>query len=217
MKEVIQKVEQQVKRLFEGEGTGHDWFHIDRVRKIALKIQKIEGGNADVIELASLLHDISDHKFNGGDFEKGAVVSEQILEELIVDEATKNAVVSIVRNVSYKGSGEKDTMESLEGWIVQDADRIDAIGAIGVARTFAYGGSIGQPIYDPTITPKNVQSKESYVKDRTHTINHFYEKLLLLKNRMHTKSGKEIAEKRTQYMEEFLEQFYEEWEVDNDK
>ncbi|RYM32970.1 HD domain-containing protein [Brumimicrobium glaciale] len=211
MKEVIQAVEQQVKKLFENEGTGHDWFHIDRVRNIALKIQEKEGGNREVIELAALLHDISDHKFNGGDFEKGAEVASQILDHLNVNIETKLAVALIVKYVSFKGSGEKDTMDSLEGKIVQDADRIDAIGAIGVARTFAYGGSIGQPIYDPAIPPKIKQSKESYIKERTHTVNHFYEKLLILKDRMHTHSGKVIAEKRTLFMEEFLDQFYEEW------
>lgn len=215
MEKSIQAIEQQVKELFENEGTGHDWFHIDRVRKIALKIQAKEGGNRDVIELAALLHDISDHKFNGGDFDKGAIVTREILDSLNVDKETKSAVVSIVKNVSYKGSGEKDEMDSLEGKIVQDADRIDAIGAIGIARTFAYGGSVGQPIYDPSISPKLNQSKESYVNDRTHTINHFYEKLLLLKKRMHTSAGKAIAEERTRFMEDFLDQFYEEWEIGN--
>ncbi len=211
MKNIIQTVEQQVKEQFENEGTGHDWFHIDRVRRIALEIQEKEGGNRVVIELGALLHDISDHKFNGGDFELGAKVSDQILEKLNVDAETINSVASIVKNVSYKGSGEKDTMESLEGKIVQDADRIDAIGAVGIARTFAYGGAIGQPIYDPLIPPINNQTKESYVNERSHTINHFYEKLLLLKDRMHTKTGREIAEERTRFMQDFLNQFYKEW------
>lgn len=211
MKDGIQAVEQQVKKQFENEGTGHDWFHIDRVRRIALEIQKKEGGNCDIVELAALLHDISDHKFNGGDFEKGAELSNNILDELNVEPSTKSAVALIVKNVSYKGSGVRDGMESLEGKIVQDADRLDAIGAIGIARTFAYGGSIGQPIYDPAVAPLENQSKESYVNERTHTINHFYEKLLLLKDRMHTQTGKQIAEKRTRFMEEYLEQFYEEW------
>lgn len=211
MKKVIQAVEKQVKKQFENEGTGHDWYHIDRVRKIALKIHEKEGGNRDIIELAALLHDISDHKFNGGDFDKGAKVTDEILTQLNVDEETKTAVAIIVKNVSYKGSGVEDDMESLEGKIVQDADRIDAIGAIGIARTFAYGGAINQPIYDPTISPKLNQSKESYVNERSHTVNHFYEKLLLLKDRMHTEKGKQIAEERTVFMQDYLSQFYEEW------
>ncbi|PWH86092.1 HD domain-containing protein [Brumimicrobium oceani] len=215
MEKYIQSVEQKVKELFDNEATGHDWFHIDRVRKIALKIHEKEGGNKEIIELAALLHDISDHKFNGGDFEKGALISDQILSDLGVDDRTKKAVALIVKSVSFKGSGVKDVMNSLEGKIVQDADRIDAIGAIGIARTFAYGGAIQQAIYDPSISPKQKQSTESYVNDRTHTINHFYEKLLLLKDRMHTPTGKAIAKKRTRYMEDFLTQFYTEWEVDH--
>lgn len=211
MKTIIQAVEQQVKKQFEQEGTGHDWFHIERVRRIALQIQEKEGGNRDVVELGALLHDISDHKFNGGDFEKGAKVTHQILAELKVDSKIKNDVALIVKHVSFKGSGEKDTTESLEGKIVQDADRIDAIGAIGIARTFAYGGSIGQPIYDPSIPPQVNQMKESYVKERSHTINHFYEKLLLLKDLMHTETGRQIAEKRTRFMQDYLDHFYEEW------
>ena len=211
MEAAIKVIEQHVEELFENEGTGHDWFHIDRVRRIALEIQVKEGGNRNVIHLAALLHDISDHKFNGGNFDKGAEVASQILDQLIIDKETKLAVVSIVKNISFKGSGVKDVMKTLEGKIVQDADRIDAIGAIGIARTFAYGGSIGQPIYDPSIPPKINQSKESYVNDRTHTINHFYEKLLLLKDRMHTETGRQIAEERTQFMKSFLNQFYMEW------
>jgi uncharacterized protein len=211
MKSVIRTVEQQIKNQFENEGTGHDWFHIDRVRRIALEIQEKEGGNRDIIELAALLHDISDHKFNGGDFEKGAHIANVILNRLNVKSEIISAVAIIVKNVSYKGSGEIDEMDSWEGRIVQDADRIDAIGAIGIARTFAYGGSIGQTVYDPAIPPKVNQSIVSYVNDRSHTINHFYEKLLLLKGRMHTETGRGIAAQRTEFMEDYLTQFYKEW------
>lgn len=211
MKEIIQEIGQDILEKFKNEGTGHDWYHIDRVRKNALKIQEKEGGNRVVVELAALLHDVSDHKFNGGDFDLGATIAKEMMEKYGVDEATIDAVAYIVKNVSYKGSGEGDTMESLEGRIVQDADRLDAMGAIGIARTFAYGGSVGSPIYDPKIPPKTNQSKESYVKDRSHTINHFYEKLLLLKERMHTVAGKEMAIERTEFMKDFLEQFYKEW------
>lgn len=214
MTEVIKRIEELVQKQFENEGTGHDWYHIDRVRKIALKINSKEGGNRDIVELAALLHDISDHKFNGGDFQKGGEVSRQILMDCHVDEKTIQAVVDIVNNVSFKGSGVENNIKSIEGKIVQDADRIDAVGAIGIARTFAYGGAVGQPIYDPKIAPKTSQTKEEYVSGRTHTINHFYEKLLLLADRMHTKNGRIIALERTAYMQDFLDQFYSEWNVD---
>lgn len=214
MKEVIQEIEQEILKKFKNEATGHDWYHIDRVRKNALKIHEKEGGDSLVVELAALLHDISDHKFNGGDFDLGASIAKEMMVKYGVDESTIDAVTYIVRNVSYKGSGVADTMESLEGRIVQDADRLDAIGAIGIARTFAYGGSVGSPIYEPEILPKTNQTKESYVKDRSHTVNHFYEKLLLLKDRMHTDTAKKMAMERTQFMEDFLLQFYKEWKVE---
>ena len=214
MKEVIQEIEQEILKKFKNEATGHDWYHIDRVRKNALKIHEKEVGDSLVVELAALLHDISDHKFNGGDFDLGASIAKEMMVKYGVDESTIDAVTYIVKNVSYKGSGVADTMESLEGRIVQDADRLDAIGAIGIARTFAYGGSVGSPIYDPEILPKTNQTKESYVKDRSHTVNHFYEKLLLLKDRMHTDTAKKMAMERTQFMEDFLLQFYKEWKVE---
>lgn len=212
---VIKTVENKVKEMFMNEGTGHDWYHINRVRNMAMYISNREGGNPEVIELAALLHDISDHKFNGGDFNKGGELAKQILIELHVNPSTIEAVSFIVNNVSFKGSGEKDVWDCIEGKIVQDADRLDAIGAIGIARTFAYGGKIGQPIYDPKVKPKVNQDVNSYVKERSHTINHFYEKLLLLEERMHTKTGKKIARERTMYMQNFLTQFYREWEGDN--
>ncbi|HLW40046.1 MAG TPA: HD domain-containing protein [Brumimicrobium sp.] len=211
MESVIQTIEERIKKQFMNEGTGHDWYHIDRVRKMAMHIQKREGGNPFVIELAALLHDVSDHKFNGGDFEKGGIVAREWLTKLKVDEEIIQAVTEIVNNISFKGSGEKDVLETLEGKIVQDADRLDAIGAIGIARTFAYGGKVDQPIYDPTVPPKKNQNKESYVSERSHTINHFYEKLLLIENRMNTPTGKLLAKERTDYMKGFLFQFYKEW------
>lgn|SRR5690554_419239 len=214
MKAIIESIEQEIKRQFQYENTGHDWYHIDRVRKIALKIQEQERGDKIVIELAALLHDISDHKFNGGDFELGGRLAGKTLEKFGVGEDIKRQVMEIVKNVSYKGSGVEDRMNSLEGRIVQDADRIDAIGAIGIARTFAYGGSVGQMIYDPEIVPKENQSTASYVNERSHTINHFYEKLLLLQERMHTRTGRLIAAERTQFMRNYLDQFYKEWNMD---
>lgn len=212
MQKQYQQLENKVRESFNNEGTGHDWFHIERVINNALFIQKSEGGDKDIIRYAALLHDIDDHKFNGGDFNKGAETARKLIEDHPLDHASKEKIVEIVRNVSYKGSAEKDSMSTLEGKIVQDADRLDAIGAIGIARTFAYGGSIGQPIYTPDIPPAKLQDRESYVNNRTHTINHFYEKLLLLKDRMHTSTGKRIAEERTNYMKSFLKAFYQEWE-----
>lgn len=210
---IIYALESQLKVQFMNEGTGHDWFHINRVRKIALSIQEKEGGDPFIIELAALLHDISDHKFNGGDFKKGALLTQDILQSYSIAEDIIATVATIVEHVSFKGSAEEDKIVSLEGKIVQDADRIDAIGAIGIARTFAYGGAIGQPIYDPNILPQKKQNLIDYTTNRTHTINHFYEKLLLLENRMHTNTGKIIAHNRTQFMHQFLSQFYKEWEV----
>ena len=202
---------EEIKQKFQGEGTGHDWYHIERVLNTSLHIQSIEGGDKLVIAYAALLHDIDDHKFNGGDFEKGATVSKTILEDYELNPNQKEKIIEIVRTISFKGSGENDHMNSLEGKIVQDADRIDAVGAIGIARTFAYGGSIGQPIYDPEVPASADQSKEEYIQNRTHTINHFYEKLLLLENRMKTITGKEIASERTKFMKEYLDKFYGEW------
>jgi uncharacterized protein len=211
MKSAINSIEKYVEEKFKNEGTGHDWFHIDRVRRIALYIQEREGGNKDLIELAALLHDISDHKFNGGDFEKGGDEARIILQKYNVGNELIEKVIALVNTVSFKGNGVADKTTSLEGKIVQDADRLDAIGAIGIARTFAFGGSINQPIYDPAIKPAFHNSKEKY-QNRTHTINHFYEKLLILEDRMHTKTAKTIARERTLLMRDYLKSFYSEWD-----
>lgn len=210
MKPAIKTIEKYMEDKFQNEGTGHDWFHIDRVRRLALFIQEKEGGERDLIELAALLHDISDHKFNGGDFEKGGKEAKSILQQFNIDENTIDKIVDIVNTVSFKGNSVPDKMNSLEGKIVQDADRLDAIGAIGIARTFAFGGSIGQPIYNPDIEPSIHKSKEEY-QNRTHTINHFYEKLLILEDRMHTATAKSIAKERTALMRDYLNSFYSEW------
>lgn len=203
-----------IERKFKGEGTGHDWYHIERVCKLAAFIQEKEGGDAELIEVSALLHDISDHKFNGGNFEKGGFESSKILRTLGYTPSFVEQVVEIVNNVSYKGNGVPDNMISREGRIVQDADRLDALGAIGIARTFAYGGFVGQPIYDPNTPPNTHNSKEAYASQRTHTVNHFYEKLLLLKDRMHTPTAKQLAEERHQLMLDFLANFYKEWNVE---
>lgn len=211
MKSAIQSIEKLIEEKFKNEGTGHDWFHIDRVRRLSLYISEKEGGNKEMIEIAALLHDISDHKFNGGDFEKGGEEARVILEKIGVNQEFFEKVIAIVNAISFKGNGVADNMTLLEGKIVQDADRLDAIGAIGIARTFAYGGSVNQPIYDPLIKPTTHNSKEAYQK-RTHTINHFYEKLLILEERMHTETAKSIAKERTELMRNYLNAFYQEWE-----
>ncbi|MCC4211399.1 HD domain-containing protein [Leeuwenhoekiella parthenopeia] len=192
---------------------GHDWFHILRVYKNALHIAKGESG-ADVLTLAlaALLHDIADSKFHNGDEEKGPKMARAFLAKNHVDEVRLEAVVKIIENVSYRGGHKKSDYTSLELQIVQDADRLDAIGAIGIARTFNYGGFKNRKLYDPTIKPDLEMTAEDYKKSEAPTINHFYEKLLLLKDQMHTATAKEIAADRHRYMEGFLEQFYSEWE-----
>ena len=214
MEEIIEKVKLLVREKFSDESTGHDWYHIERVYQNAMHIQSIEGGDKLVVALAALLHDIADHKFHDGDFAIGANVSRQILAGLGVNDGLKNSVAQIVQGVSFKGANVEQEILSWEGQIVQDADRLDAIGAIGIARTFAYGGHVGQPIYVPEIPPTMHTTKEAYAAGRTHTVNHFHEKLLLLKDRMHTKTGKNMAQQRHLYMEQFLKQFMLEWNGD---
>ncbi len=195
------------------EGSGHDWWHIYRVWNNAKLILKHEmHADAFVVELAALLHDIADHKFHNGDTTIGPSVAGQWLEKLFVPEQIVMHVQEIIRDLSFKGARVKTPMHTLEGMIVQDADRLDAIGAIGIARTFAYGGHAGQLIYDPGLSPTLHESFEDYQSQKTSTINHFYEKLLLLKDRMNTETAKHIAALRHQYMEDFLNQFYQEWE-----
>ena len=209
-KEIITKVTAEIKAQFEGEGTGHDWWHIVRVVNIAKQIAKEEGANSFIVELSALLHDVGDHKFHK---EKDA--AEKLISEMLdnagVSEELKNQVLEIVSNVSYKGANVETRPTSLEGKVVQDADRLDAIGAIGIARAFAYGGNKERLLYHPEQPPVTHNDFEAYKIDKGHTINHFYEKLLLLKDRMQTKSGKEMAEERHQYMEGYLKQFYKEW------
>lgn len=211
---VIEKTKEFVRNKLEGEGSGHDWWHIHRVYNIAVNLAKDTNNKADlyIIKLGALLHDIADWKFNGGDINVGAMVSRDFLKGLGVDEETIEHVADIVKNISFKGSGEKSQMKTLEGMIVQDADRLDAIGAIGIARTFAYGGHDNREMFNPDIKPQNHKTFEEYKNSRGTTINHFYEKLLLLKDLMNTESGRKYAEKRHKFMEEYLEEFYAEWE-----
>jgi len=208
---IINQVVIQLKLEFANESTGHDWFHIERVWKTSKYIAQKEGGDLFVVELAALLHDIADHKF----VENADVVAEmrikKILSDLKVDEGVIEKVSHIVRLCSFKGNTEVNKMDVLEGLIIQDADRLDAIGAIGIARTFAFGGKFGNLLYHPDIKPTKFSSAKEYRDKRTHTINHFYEKLLLLKDLMNTQTGKKLALKRHVFMEKFLNQFYDEW------
>ena len=210
--EIIDAVVAHIKQEFSGEATGHDWYHIERVWKNAKLIQAKEGGDLFVIELGALLHDIADHKFVEHADEEAEKRTLELLGSLLVSEETILSVLHIVHNCSFKGGIGENKMKTLEGLIVQDADRLDAIGAIGIARTFAYGGKAGNMIYDPSIQPTNFKSAEEYRTKRTHTINHFYEKLLQLKDGMNTTTGLQLANQRDAFMRSFLEQFYSEWE-----
>lgn len=210
---IIQKTKNHVEQLFTGEESGHDWWHMYRVWKLAQHIATTEP-TADpfIVELGALLHDIADWKFHDGDMEAGPQAARAWLETLNVPENDIKTVEEIVRNVSYRGAHVTQTMDSLEGKIVSDADKLDALGAIGIARTFAYGGSHGRPLYDPTIKPVQHTSFEAYKNSNSPSINHFYEKLLLLKDKLHTPGARAIAQHRHQLMEDFLAEFYNEWE-----
>jgi len=215
MSPLLKQIETIVRDKFSNQEGSHDWFHIDRVRRTALYLQSIEGGSAECIELAALLHDYSDHKYNGGDFDAGSREVLQLLRSLGASADLAQQVAQIVSVVSYKGAHVPDSMTSLEGQIVRDADRLDAIGAIGIARAFSYGGSKGRALYDPNIVPTLHQSKEAYAQDKGPTINHFYEKLLLLKDRMETPTAKKLAAQRHAVMEQFIVQFRQEWNPGN--
>ena len=190
---------------------GHDWFHIERVFNNAKLIAKGESATTFIIELGALLHDIADSKFHNGDETVGPKKATQFLLSQNVDSAIIEHVVQIIKNISFKGGNIQRTFSSIELDIVQDADRLDAIGAIGIARCFHYGGFKNREIYNPEIKPNLNMSKEEYKNSTAPTINHFYEKLLLLKDKMNTKTGKQLAEKRHKVMEQYLTQFYDEW------
>lgn len=211
MSQLVEIVKDKVKAIFAHDTTGHDWFHIERVLNMSVFLQSNEGGDLEIVQLAALLHDISDHKMNGGILNAGGNVAYEMLKELNYDLSKAELVKEIVDGVSYKGAHVKDSMQRLEGKIVQDADRLDAIGAIGIARAFAYGGSKNRPMYVPDYAPKMHASFEEYASSKSHTVNHFYEKLLLLEARLHTPSAKKIGKERHMFMEQFLEQFYNEW------
>ncbi len=211
MNSIIEKTVEFVKQKLDGAEGGHDWFHTERVWKMAARIQQKEGGNLHVIELAALLHDIADPKFHDGDEELAVKISENFLQSHEVPETEIQQILHIIRFMSFKNRGEAPAEIPLELQIVQDADRLDAIGAIGIARTFNFGGYKNNKMYDPAVLPGLNMDKTQYKKSDSTTINHFYEKLLLLKDLMNTETAKEIAAERHQFMLDFLEQFYREW------
>ncbi|WP_158851601.1 HD domain-containing protein [Algibacter sp. L1A34] len=208
---IISKTITFVKETLKDAEGGHDWFHIERVYKNALLISKTEKVDAFVVVLGALLHDIADSKFHDGDETVGPKVASDFLLEQNVDNSTIKHVVNIIENISFKGGNEEQNFTSPELNVVQDADRLDAIGAIGIARCFNYGGFKNRALYNPEIKPDLNMSKEAYKKSTAPTINHFYEKLLLLKDRMNTKTGKLIAGERHEFMLQFLNQFDKEW------
>ena len=203
-----------VKEKLEGAEAGHDWFHIERVWKLSKKIAEKEGGNLEVIELSALLHDIADPKFHNGDETLALKISQNFLEELHVEGELIEQVLFVIKNISFKNRAEAPENPPLELQIVQDADRLDAIGAIGIARTFNFGGFKNNLMYHPEIKPNLGMNKEEYKKSNGTTINHFYEKLLLLKDLMNTETAKKIASERHDFMLQFLDEFYKEWNVE---
>lgn len=209
---IIDKTILFVKAKLEQAEGGHDWFHIERVYKNALLIAQEEACDVTVVKLGALLHDIADSKFHNGDETIGPKTARTFLEAEKVDEATIVHVINIIENISFKGGNFERAFHSKELEIVQDADRLDAIGAIGIARCFNYGGFKNRALYNPAIPPKLNMSKEEYKNSDSPTLNHFYEKLLLLKGKMNTPTGKKIAEVRHRFMENFLSQFYAEWD-----
>lgn len=214
MKSTIENTVEFVKEKLEGAEAGHDWFHIERVWKLAAKIAETEDCDREVVALSALLHDIADPKFHNGDETIAPKISREFLESQNVPEETIGKVLFVIENISFKNRSQAPENPPIELKIVQDADRIDAIGAIGIARTFNFGGFKNNPMHDPAAKPNLGMSKEEYKKSNGTTINHFYEKLLLLKDLMNTEKGKEMAEERHQYMLNFLDQFYKEWNVD---
>ena len=202
-----------VKEKLHGAEAGHDWFHIERVWKLSKKIAETENCNLEVVELSALLHDIADPKFHAGNETLALKISQDFLENQNVSNAIIEQVLFIIQNISFKNRGEAPKDLPIELKIVQDADRLDAMGAIGIARTFNFGGFKNNLMYHPEIPPKLNMTKEDYKKNEGTTINHFYEKLLLLKDLMNTEKGKELAQERHDFMQKFLDEFYKEWNV----
>lgn len=212
MQSLVSRVAQRIKEKLSGESSGHDWHHCYRVWQLARRLALEEGADLEIVELAALTHDIADWKFHGGDESVGPKEARRLLEEEHVEEGVIRQVEHIIATNSYKGAGVSTTPDSLEGMCVQDADRLDAIGAVGIARCFAYGGHAGRELHNPEVQPVLHQSAEAYKSNSSPSLNHFYEKLLLLKDRMNTSSGKRIALQRHQVMLDFVEQFLAEWD-----
>jgi uncharacterized protein len=210
--QIINNAEAFVKNALKNAEGGHDWFHILRVWNNAKLIAKNENVDGFIVELGALLHDIADSKFYEGDETIGPKVAREFLESQRVDDSIIVHIENIISNISFKGGNFEQQFNSPELEVIQDADRLDAIGAVGIARTFNYGGFKNRPLYNPEIAPDLNQTKEAYKNSEAPTINHFYEKLLLLKDRMNTETGKQLAADRHLYMEQFLTRFYEEWE-----
>ena len=210
--QIINQTAEYIKLRLSGEGSGHDWWHVYRVWKNAVHIAESEQTDLYIIELAALLHDIADWKFNDGNDDIGPQMAKEWLERLNVEENVVVHVCNIIQDISFKGAGVATNMKTKEGMIVQDADRLDAMGAIGISRAFAYGGSKGREMYNPELKPENHNSFEQYKNSKGSSINHFYEKLLLLKELMNTETARKIAEKRHVFMEEYLSEFFLEWE-----
>jgi len=210
--QIISATAQWVENKMTGETSGHDWFHVQRVWKQAIHISSIEGGNRFIIEMAALLHDMGDHKFHGG-IDKTRETALYWMDQFVtISRLDSIHIADICEGLSFKGAAVETSMPTLEGKIVQDADRLDALGAIGIARAFAYGGKKQRMIHDPSVQPSLHKDFESYRLSGSTTINHFYEKLLLLSDRMQTNTGKELAHQRHNYIVDFLQQFLNEWQ-----
>lgn len=213
MQNLVDRVAAHIKAKFLAESSGHDWYHINRVWQLTRQIAAQEGANREIAELGALVHDIADWKFHDGDDSIGPRQAEALLRREGAPDDVIAAVVDIVATISYKGAGVTTAMQTLEGQCVQDADRLDAIGAIGIARCFAYGGHAGRLMHDPDEPPVLHQTAAAYKASKGASLNHFYEKLFLLKDRMNTPTGRALAEPRHQFMEDFVAQFLAEWNV----
>ncbi|EKD27440.1 MAG: hypothetical protein ACD_79C00721G0005 [uncultured bacterium] len=213
---IINRLEEIIKKELKADVTGHDRYHSERVLNLARFIAKHEKANIQIIEIAAILHDLNDWKFKS-EKNRPKISVRELLHQLHLPAEIINSVCDIIDSISFKGSKVKDNAESIEAKIVQDADRLDALGAIGIARAFAYGGYKNRKIYDPDIKPVYHKSFKEYKSSQSHTINHFYEKLLLLKDRLHTKTAKKIAAKRHKFLVAFLNQFLGEWNLFGEK
>jgi len=217
--DIIQKTADYVRQELSDDSSGHDWWHIYRVWNNAILICDDEKADSFIVQLAALLHDLDDWKFNDAGEDPASSLgtgtprrAQAWLDSFSLDPSIADAVCHIIQHISFKGAKVANQMDSLEGFIVQDADRLDAIGAIGIARAFAYGGYKNRPLYDPDSSPQLHESFEQYKTSNSDTINHFYEKLLLLKDRMNTPTAKRIAEQRHEFMVQYLHQFMDEWD-----